>query len=229
MIFTSSATSAIKLLFENFNWNSNFEDEEFYHDTQSDFFQNSSQSSSPTGQSAFVYTQSNHTSVVGGRELAQEKNIPFYCLGYEEANTLMSDHNHVPTNETYPTCNSIFAYPAQCNYSGKKYPLEWIKKVHTGILDSYGNSNRKRHSKWFCLLDAASYCSTSDLDLSQVHPDFVCISFYKIFGYPTGLGALLVRNQSGYVLKKKYFGGGTVEIALPFQNYHKKRKTLHER
>ena len=44
---------------------------------------------------------------------------------------------------------------------------------------------------WYVLLDAASYASTSPLDLSAVKPDFVPISFYKIFGYPTGLGEYL--------------------------------------
>jgi molybdenum cofactor sulfurtransferase len=36
------------------------------------------------------------------------------------------------------------------------------------------------------LLDAASLVPSNRLDLSRWHPDFVAISFYKIFGYPTG-------------------------------------------
>ncbi len=34
----------------------------------------------------------------------------------------------------------------------------------------------------------------SRIDLSQHPADFIALSFYKMFGYPTGLGALLVRN-----------------------------------
>ena len=47
---------------------------------------------------------------------------------------------------------------------------------------------------WSVCLDAAAWVSSSPLDLSQYRPDFVVFSFYKLFGYPTGLGALLVRN-----------------------------------
>ena len=47
--------------------------------------------------------------------------------------------------------------------------------------------------KWKVLLDAAAFAPTQPLDLSQFPADFVAVSFYKMFGYPTGLGALLVR------------------------------------
>ena len=36
------------------------------------------------------------------------------------------------------------------------------------------------------------------------------MSFYKIFGYPSGLGALLVRKDVLPLLRKTYFGGGAV-------------------
>ena len=40
------------------------------------------------------------------------------------------------------------------------------------------------------------------------------LSFYKIFGYPTGLGALLVRRSAMPLLAGKlYFGGGTVAVS----------------
>ena len=39
------------------------------------------------------------------------------------------------------------------------------------------------------------------------------MSFYKVFGYPTGLGALLTRNDNINILNKLYWGGGTVSIA----------------
>lgn len=32
----------------------------------------------------------------------------------------------------------------------------------------------------------------------------------KMFGYPTGLGALLVADEAAAFLKRAYFGGGTV-------------------
>jgi hypothetical protein len=36
------------------------------------------------------------------------------------------------------------------------------------------------------VLDAAAHAPTHSLDLSRTKPDFVTISFYKMFGYPTG-------------------------------------------
>jgi len=40
------------------------------------------------------------------------------------------------------------------------------------------------------------------------------LSFYKLFGYPTGLGALLVRRSAMPLLAGKlYFGGGTVAVS----------------
>jgi selenocysteine lyase/cysteine desulfurase len=48
-----------------------------------------------------------------------------------------------------------------------------------------------------------------------VQPDFVVFSFYKMFGYPTGLGALLIRRRTGDImLNRTYFGGGTVDMHL---------------
>ena len=40
----------------------------------------------------------------------------------------------------------------------------------------------------YVLLDAAKFAATDVLNLSKWKPDFVSVSFYKIFGYPTGIG-----------------------------------------
>lgn len=47
--------------------------------------------------------------------------------------------------------------------------------------------------------------------------------------YPTGLGALLVRNGSEDLLQKTYYGGGTIKILLSGQNLHMKHDSLVER
>ncbi|KAL0269311.1 UNVERIFIED_CONTAM: hypothetical protein PYX00_007094 [Menopon gallinae] len=223
LIFTSGATAAIRLLLENFDWEGDNEPEEDeFFDTVSSIYEPHNH------RSAYVYTQSNHTSIIGGREIAAERGIDFFCLGYDESFSLFSGEVR-RQNKTY-SGNSLFAYPAQCNYSGRKYPLEWIEKVQNGVIDSYGMPRKRdRNSRWYVLLDAATYCATNDLDLSLFSPDFVCLSFYKIFGYPTGLGALLVRNKSAHVLRKTYFGGGTVEISLTGQKFHRFRRNLYDR
>lgn len=44
------------------------------------------------------------------------------------------------------------------------------------------------------LLDAAAFVPTNRLNLAAVRADFVSVSFYKMFGYPTGVSALLIRR-----------------------------------
>lgn len=52
------------------------------------------------------------------------------------------------------------------------------------------------------LLDAAAYLPTHELDLSAHPADFVVASFYKMFGYPTGLGVLVLRTEHTAQLNK---------------------------
>jgi molybdenum cofactor sulfurtransferase len=73
------------------------------------------------------------------------------------------------------------------------------------------------------LVDAAKGCGTMPPDLSRFKADFVAISFYKLFGYPTGLGALLVRNDAARLLRKKYFAGGTVAVSIADADFMQKR------
>ena len=68
-------------------------------------------------------------------------------------------------------------------------------------------------------LVAAAFVPTNRLDLSKYKPDFVSLSFYKMFGFPTGLGALLMRNENINILNKFYWGGGTVSIASDQEHF----------
>lgn len=165
----------------------------------------------------FAYLCDNHTSVLGMREYTD--NIK--PIDIKEAYYIFNNHPPKKGNNT-STKNNLFVYPAQSNFSGDKYPLEWIENVRGGCLTCINDG------KWYTLLDAASYVSTSNLDLKLHKPDFVPISFYKIFGYPTGLGALLIKNSCD-VLQKKYYGGGTVFLAQSSKNVVIRRSNLHER
>jgi len=95
--------------------------------------------------------------------------------------------------------NNLFAYPAQSNFSSVLHPLEWIERAHANGGD--------------VLLDAAAFAPTNALDLSKYKPDFVPLSFYKIFGYPTGIGALLARREVLKKLQRPWFAGGTITVA----------------
>ncbi len=98
-----------------------------------------------------------------------------------------------------PGRHNLFAYPAQSNFSGVQHPLEWIE-----MASSRG---------WDVLLDAAAFVPTNRLDLSRWKPDYVALSFYKMLGYPTGVGALLARRQALAKLHRPWFAGGTIEVA----------------
>lgn len=63
------------------------------------------------------------------------------------------------------------------------------------------------------MLDAAAFVPCSPISLSDVGADAMCVSFYKMFGYPTGLGALVAKKKFLLdVLKRPWFGGGTINL-----------------
>ncbi|XP_055628479.1 molybdenum cofactor sulfurase 2-like [Toxorhynchites rutilus septentrionalis] len=165
---------------------------------------------------AFVFLRDNHTSVLGMRAI----------VGTGRIHPLERDdflrHARV-SGRSAGVKPSLLVFPAQNNFNAAKYPLDLIEEVRLNGLLGYDDE------RFHVCLDAASYVSTNYLDLRRYRPDFVCISFYKIFGYPTGLGALLIRHGSEQLLQKKYYGGGTIKILLSGQNLHMKHDSLVER
>lgn len=103
-------------------------------------------------------------------------------------------------------CYNLFFYFAMCNFFGIKYFLGWIFKVKEGLLFS----KCSLLCYWFVVLDVVLYVSIFLLDLIFCIVDFVFVFFYKMFGFLIGLGVLIVRNSSLYVLRKIYYGGGIV-------------------
>lgn len=153
---------------------------------------------------AFYYLTDSHTSVLGMRGVVDTKNI-----------IPVTKEKLLDATFSLPT-GGLITFPAQCNFNGFKFPLDSIGRFHANPAA-------------FVCLDAASFLSSNFLDLRLHQPDFVCLSFYKIFGYPTGLGALIVSKRGEKKLEKKFYGGGTVKIALTRTNWHVKRDPLHER
>ncbi len=147
-----------------------------------------------------LLTFDNHNSVNGIREFARAKGSQ---LSYAPlvAPELRVDRKRLDTllDQADPVNDNLFAYPAQSNFSGVKHPLDLVK--------------RAQDKGWCVLLDAAAFVPTNRLDLGQVQPDFLTISFYKMFGYPTGVGALLIRRSTFSKLKRPWFAGGTVNFA----------------
>jgi selenocysteine lyase/cysteine desulfurase len=152
-----------------------------------------------TSGSRFVLTSDNHNSVNGIREFCSGKggSTHYATLNYKDL-TIDGYHLTKLLGQRREGTHNLFAFPAQSNVSGIKHDLSWIEQAQQMGYD--------------VLLDAAAYVPTSRLDLSVYKPDFVSVSFYKIFGYPTGIGCLLVRKDTCTKLVKPWFAGGTVTL-----------------
>jgi len=107
----------------------------------------------------------------------------------------------------------LFAFPAQSNFSGVRHPLELIGVAQRAGFD--------------VLLDAAAYLPTSRLSLRAWRPEFVVLSFYKLFGLPTGLGALVARRDALAKLRRPWFSGGTVEYVSVQNDRHSLLPNAH--
>ena len=161
----------------------------------------------------YGYHRDSHTSLIGAREAAK---LGSRCFTSDiEVDSWLDSMPGFA--ESFP---GLFAYPAQSNMNGRRLPLQWC-----------GRLRKVTHGQAYSLLDAAAHVSTTPLDLSDPlnAPDFVTLSFYKVFGFPD-LGALIVRKDAGHVFShRKYFGGGTVETVscLEEQWHLKKEGVLH--
>jgi molybdenum cofactor sulfurtransferase len=153
-----------------------------------------------TEKSHFLLPFDNHNSVNGIREYAKNKGGSYTYSPIQiedlrfQPDVLMS---HLSSHGD--SDKKLFAYPAQSNVSGVQHDFKWIS-----IAQEHG---------WDVLLDASAYVPTNRLDLTTYQPEFVSLSFYKMFGYPTGLGALLIRKDKLKMLQKPWFAGGTVTLA----------------
>lgn len=157
--------------------------------------------------SHFMLLADNHNSVNGIREFCLSKSgkvtyVPIYYENLRLDEYLLNEQ----LTDSAQYDQKLFAFPAQSNVSGVKHNLSWIEKAH--------------ENGWDVLLDAAAFVPTNKLDLKEVKPDFVCVSFYKIFGFPTGIGCLLVRKDKFQKLQKPWFAGGTVNLVSVNSMHH---------
>ena len=148
----------------------------------------------------YLLTFDNHNSVNGIREFAHASGaeVTYIPIGLPDMRV-----DDAALERYFQRGNGdghkLFAYPAQSNFSSVQHPLEWIDRAHA--------------TGWDVLLDAAAFAPTSRLDLGRFHPDFVPLSFYKMFGYPTGVGALIARREALGKLHRPWFAGGTITVA----------------
>lgn len=146
----------------------------------------------------FLLTYDNHNSVNGIREFAHQKGAGTTYVEVTPAELRINEEVLIQQLNTIQGNHKLFAFPAQSNVSGVKHDLVWIEYA--------------QKLGWDVLLDAAAFVPSNRLDLQTVKPDFVSISFYKMFGYPTGIGCLLIKNDKIKKLHRPWFAGGTVSF-----------------
>ncbi|KAJ5895103.1 hypothetical protein N7495_006794 [Penicillium taxi] len=164
----------------------------------------------------YSYHIDSHTSLVGVREVAD---MGHQCFQSDaDVDSWISE-----LATTQSKAPRLFAFPGQSNMNGRRLPLRWCKQIRAVANETGGSV--------YTLLDAASLVATSPLDLTSAAPDFTALSFYKIFGFPD-LGGLIIRKSAARVFeRRKYFGGGTVDMVLAdgAQWHAKKETSIHER
>ena len=104
--------------------------------------------------------------------------------------------------ENRPADNSVpclLALTGQSNISNSKNPLS---------ICSYAKS-----LGYYTLLDAAALAATSTVNLSQTPVDAMAVSFYKMFGFPTGVGALVVKEDFLRSLQRPWFAVGLLTLS----------------
>ncbi len=147
----------------------------------------------------YVLTADNHNSVNGIREFAAARQAAVHYAPLEPTELRIDRDRLMAMLCDVQVGDNLFAFPAQSNYSGVKHPLGLIADAQA--------------LGWDVLLDCAAYAPTSRIDFSEISPDYAVFSFYKIFGYPTGLGCLIAKHDKLRKLERPWFGGGTIQIA----------------
>jgi len=167
----------------------------------------------------YVYHEASHTSLIGVREEARHSQ----CVNTSTVDRWLAGQRL--TSSSAAECQAVlFAYPAQSNMDGRRFPLSWSSQLQ---------QTETTVPRLYTILDAAALASTSPLDLgrSDDAADFTVVSFYKIFGFPD-LGGLIVRRAAEPVFDaRRYFGGGTVDMVVcTKEQWHApKAQSLHDR
>jgi selenocysteine lyase/cysteine desulfurase len=153
----------------------------------------------------YVLSADNHNSLNGVREYARHAGAQVVYLPLDQELRLTGAAETLAWLGA-ASRRKLFGFPAQSNFSGVRHPLELIEVAQSAGFD--------------VLLDAAAYLPTCALSLRTHHPEFVVLSFYKLFGHPTGLGALVARRDALSRLQRPWFSGGTVEYVSVQSDTH---------
>ena len=155
-----------------------------------------------SARTGLLLSADNHNSINGIREYARAAQAPVRILPLDTELRLEHPEQHLKMAENHAT--GLLALPAQSNFSGVRHPLKLVQFAKDLGYD--------------VLLDVAAYVPSQALSLKRCPADFAVLSFYKLFGYPTGLGALVMRRDALKKLRRPWFAGGTVRYASVHAN-----------
>ncbi|GJQ08215.1 hypothetical protein GpartN1_g6.t1 [Galdieria partita] len=198
VVFTSGATAGLKLVGENFQWKEN---------------------------SGLIYLTDCHTSALGIRDYAASAGSSIYpvdrnwCKAWFASHTVEFIQHRSSEENLDDGTYALFAYTGESNFCGTRYQLKFCQLVHEHGLFQFRGKNI------LTLVDAAKLAAAHPIVLDE-HPDvdILVVSFYKIFGYPTGVGCLLIRKHCPRIQQtlcsKRYYRGGTILIADAYNDLH---------
>jgi molybdenum cofactor sulfurtransferase len=170
----------------------------------------------------FCYPMNVHTSVLGMRCFSRNCAVIPSEAQWSPAHRVNCTLTDVGNDEKL-SADGIFnllAVTGECNFTGMQADLglvpSLLKNLCTGHqpVSSISQSESGEYLQellsvhpWMWLLDASKLAATSEINLRSLsyadRPAFVCLSMYKIFGYPTGLGCLLIRRDAAAKLTKR--------------------------
>ncbi|KAJ3324349.1 hypothetical protein HDU76_013445 [Blyttiomyces sp. JEL0837] len=224
VVFTSNATAAMKLVAECKNWE------------LCDLWRLNDAHTSMIGMREYVHRDRN--SDQSGSELDKESAVKVFTQ--DQIETILRDGMSECSHSDSDDRDIMFTYLAQSNFNGRRYPLRWIRefkelanrryqnelcnKPMTRLASTHIQTRPPIHR---VLVDASSY---GFFDLSRYPADFVILSFYKLFGFPTGVAALVMTESAANSLSnKRYFGGGTIDAVDPYGDWKLLRRDSRAR
>src|SRR5260221_13174208 len=148
----------------------------------------------------YLLTFDKHNSVNGIREFAHARGAKVTYVPLLPPDLRLDNQKlHEGFDLASPDTHNLFAYPAQSNFSGAQHSLERIAEA--------------KAKGWDVLVDPAAFAPTNRLDLSKWKPDFLALSFYKIFGYPTGLVSPFAHKETVHNFQRPWYAGGTISFS----------------
>ncbi|KAJ3874525.1 pyridoxal phosphate-dependent transferase [Lentinula edodes] len=194
VIFTPNASGALKLVGEAYQFSKN---------------------------STFILSTDSHNSVNGIREFARRggANVVYVPAGgqkgKEGAFDLKEGRRILRRNKPPQGTSSLLALTGLSNITNAKCPALCSSSTSSSSSAEDGSIvTYARSLGYHTLLDAAALAPTSRISLAHLPVDALAVSFYKMFGFPTGVGALVIRKGFLRQLKRgrPWFAGGTVDV-----------------